>query len=99
VADKIKIVVEQERLRKNMKVGDVVALEEGKVKGVRAMLALFMVDEQGKYLDPAKAEKRLDTLTVDQMLELAPQLLEAANSAVGADPLPESASTTSTGET
>lgn len=82
----MKIVIDQARLREHMTVADFVALEEGKVSGVRAILALFMVDEKGAYLDTPLAVAELNKLKMGELLDLAPELLEKATAAASADP-------------
>ncbi len=41
-------------------------LEEGKTRAVRDMMSRFMVDENGKYLDPKIAKKALGGMFLDE---------------------------------
>lgn len=102
-AMKIRIKLDRDRVRSQMTVEDMIAIEESTIKGGRAMLATFMVDENEQYIPREQAELMVNKLSIGELEELIPTLRDEIQKAMGVDPKAEKESSpstdTGTGET
>jgi len=86
----IKIRVTPERMQELVTVDEYIALEEGKVRGVKDVVSNFLVDENGNYVPKSKAEKIIGSLKLGEITNISNQFIEAAKEAAGTSPkLPE----------
>ena len=86
----IRIRVTPERMQELVSVDEYIALEEGKVKGVRDVVSNFLVDGSGNYIPKNKAEKIIGSLKLGEITNISNQFIEAAKEAAGTSPkLPE----------
>ena len=89
----IKIKVEQDRLSKSITVDEYIAAEEGKVRGLKAVLSRFVVNNNGSYIPVEKAKRMLGKLTLSELAELGNQFTQAAEEAAAGGPKAQTEST------
>jgi len=86
----IRIRVTTERMQELVTVDEYIALEEGKVRGVKEVVSNFMVDENGNYIPKSKADKIIGSLKLGEIANISNQFIGAAMEAAGTSPkLPE----------
>jgi hypothetical protein len=71
---------------KKIKLGDIIALQEGDLKAARSFIATCMVDDEGKSIEYNKAIELLNDVDLETFQGLVLQLTEAINK----NPLPVS---------
>lgn len=86
MTNQIEIRVDPERMSKVVSVDDYIALEEGKIKGIRNVVANFVVGPTGQYLPHDQGMKMLGALTLEQLGKLGTDFIAKAEVAAGADP-------------
>jgi len=69
---------------KKIKLGDIIALQEGDLKAARSFIATCMVDAEGKQIERDKAIELLNDVDLETFQGLVGQLSEAMNK----NPLP-----------
>ena len=74
----LKIAVSDDRLT----IGDLIALEEGKMAGIRDVFARLAVDDKGEYLGLDEGRALVSHMTLRQLKEQAAALAEAVKGAV-----------------
>ena len=84
--DKIEIKVDRERMQEFCTVDDYIALEEGKIKGIRNVVAYFVIGPNGQYLSHDQALKLLGSLNLGQLYKLGNDFIAATEVAADADP-------------
>lgn len=94
----IRIRVTPERMQDLVSVDEYIELEEGKVKGVKAVVSNFLVDKNGNYIPKDKAEKIIGSLKLKEITNISNQFIEAAKEAAGASPKSPETSTKPTSE-
>lgn len=74
----IKIKVDSDRLSTSITVDEYIAAEEGKIKGMKAVLSRFVINNNGTYVPVEKAKRMLGKLTLSELAELGDQFTQAA---------------------
>lgn len=90
--EKIEIRVDTDRLSKEVSVDDYIALEDGKIKGIRNVVSYF-VFQDGKMIARDKALKLLGALSIEQLGKLGMDFIQAAEEAASGSPKAEKEST------
>lgn len=94
MADKnIIIKVDGDRISELVSVDDYIALEDGKIKGIRNVVSWFVSDENGGYMPRDKALKLLGSLNLKQLGELGVNFIKAAEEAAAGGPKAQTEST------
>jgi hypothetical protein len=94
----IRIKIDSQRMQELVTVDEYIALEEGRVKGVRNVVANFMTDENGVYLPKKEAEKILGSMKLGEITKVSQQFIEAVQEAAGVNPKVETESIKPTSE-
>lgn len=84
--ENIVIRIDRELFAKTVSVDDFIALEEGKIKGIRNVVSWFISDGTGGYLPREKALAILGKLTIEQLVQLGKDFTAAAEGAAAGDP-------------
>jgi len=69
---------------KKIKLGDVIALQEGDLKAARSFVMSCMVDKDGQPFEKDKALELLNDVTIDEFQQLLSKVMEGMNK----NPLP-----------
>jgi len=77
----IKIRVNQDRLSNSITVEEYIAAEEGKIRGLVAVLSRFVVDAKGGYIPVDEAKEMLNKLTLAELADLGNEFTQAAEEA------------------
>jgi len=82
---KYEILLDADKMAKVVQVDDFIALEEGKVKGIKNVCSHFLWQD-GRQIPREKALKVLGQLTLEELGKLGNEFMKAAEVAAGADP-------------
>lgn len=83
---KVEIRVDDERLKEFVTIDDFIAYQEGKIRGMKNVIAHFVIGADGQYMEYEKALKLIGSLTITQLLNVSSKFSLASEVAVGADP-------------
>lgn len=67
----VQIHPEIERIKDMVTVDELIAMQEGVIRVIRNVLARFVVDEQGQYVDEGEGLRTLGKLSIRQLEETA----------------------------
>lgn len=73
----IRLKYDRQRFEENVTLNELIDSENGKLSGMRDLLAHFMTDEAGNYLDETAAKESLGVFTVKQIRDISKQFREA----------------------
>ncbi|RMD64622.1 hypothetical protein D6833_04120 [Candidatus Parcubacteria bacterium] len=69
----------EERLNRCVTVDQMIAMQEGQFRAIRDVLAYFVVDESGRYVEDYEEAKRiLGRLTIGELYELSEEFVGAS---------------------
>jgi len=70
--DKIRLKIDPDRIT----IDDLIAIEDGSIKtrAVRDLIARFIVDERGEFLEDEEAKKLVGKLTLTELLRVGAEL-------------------------
>lgn len=72
----MEIRIDGERLKQHATIGDFIDAEEGKRGPLVRLIALFLIDANGNYLDTKEAVKTVKAMNLDTFNKLAEQFNE-----------------------
>lgn len=73
----IKIKVDTDRLSSSITVDEYIEAEEGKIRGLRAVLSRFVVNDKGNFVPVEKAKRMLGRLTLEELSKLGTEFTQA----------------------
>ena len=78
----LRIKMERERLLDEVDLDTYIGVQEGDLKALREMVATFVVDEKGEYLEKAEGLKLVGKLKIRQLKDLQRSLVEGGEQAI-----------------
>ena len=89
MAKKINLVITPERVREQITVEEFVDIQENKFPTIVRVLAKFIVDEQGQYIEYHKALGMIGAISIGDLEEVAKDFGGKVGDAIGTNPKPD----------